>query len=54
MTDSGSVDITPGVSILGVLSHLNYEPWYALAEYVDNALQSSTAEHARIVDVEPN
>jgi hypothetical protein len=54
LTDSGSVDITPGVSILGVLSHLNYEPWYALAEYVDNALQSSTAEHARIVDIEPN
>ena len=43
MTSSGSVDISPSVSILGVLSHLNYEPWYALSEYVDNAIQSSLA-----------
>lgn len=54
MTGSDSVDITPGVSILGVLSHLNYEPWYALAEFVDNALQSSKAERDRILEVEPD
>ena len=48
-----TVDITPGVSILGVLSHLNYEPWYALAEYVDNAVQSSIAESTSIRLVEP-
>lgn len=47
-----SVDITPGVSILGVLSHLNYEPWYALAEYVDNAIQSVQVESAAIHSVE--
>lgn len=34
------VNIRPGVSILSVLRHLNYRPWYALAEFVDNALQS--------------
>jgi hypothetical protein len=51
---SESVDITPGVSILGVLSHLNYEPWYALAEYVDNALQSSIDEDGAIRAIEPN
>lgn len=54
MTESDSVDITPGVSILGVLSHLNYEPWYALAEYVDNALQSSKVESNRIREIEPD
>lgn len=46
------VDITPGVAILGVLSHLNYEPWYALAEYVDNALQSAHVERDAIHEVE--
>jgi hypothetical protein len=35
-----SVSIRPGVSILSVLRHLNYKPWFALAEFVDNSLQS--------------
>ncbi len=35
-----SVNIRPGVSILSVLRHLNYRPWYAIAEFVDNSLQS--------------
>ena len=39
-TDTESIDIRPGVSILRVLRHLNYKPWYALAEFVDNAVQS--------------
>src|SRR5260370_38331577 len=39
-TDIESVNIRPGVSILSVLSHLNYKPWFAMAEFVDNSLQS--------------
>lgn len=35
-----TVNIVPGVSMYSVLSRLNYKPWYALAEYVDNAVQS--------------
>ena len=35
-----TVDIRPGVSVLGVLRHLNYRPWYALGEFVDNAVES--------------
>jgi hypothetical protein len=35
-----SVNIRPEVTILSVLQHLNYQPWFALAEFVDNALQS--------------
>ena len=35
-----SVSIRPGVRVLSVLRHLNYKPWFALAEFVDNALQS--------------
>ena len=34
------VNIRPGVGILSVLRHLNYKPWFALAEFVDNSLQS--------------
>lgn len=43
MTDTNArttVSIRPGVSVLSVLRHLNYKPWYALAEFVDNAVQS--------------
>lgn len=47
-----AVSIVPGVSILGVLSHLNYEPWYALAEYVDNAIQSASRSYARLRQLE--
>lgn len=35
-----SINIRPGVNVLTVLRHLNYKPWFALAEFVDNALQS--------------
>ena len=34
------VQILPGVGILSVLSHLNYQPWFAIAEFVDNSIQS--------------
>lgn len=34
------VNILPDVSILSVLRHLNYKPWYAIAEFVDNSIQS--------------
>lgn len=48
-----SVSIVPGVSILGVLGHLNYEPWFALAEYVDNSIQSASKSLVQIVRHEP-
>ena len=36
----GAIDIRPEVSVLGVFRHLNYRPWFAAAEFVDNAIQS--------------
>src|SRR6476620_3252964 len=39
-TNRETVSIRPGVRVLSVLRHLNYKPWFALAEFVDNALQS--------------
>lgn len=38
-----TVNIKPGVSVLSILRHLNYKPWFALAEFVDNAVQSYVA-----------
>ena len=35
-----AIDIRPGVNVLAVLRHLNYRPWYALAEFVDNSVES--------------
>jgi len=37
---SNTVNIRPGVSMLSVLRHLNYKAWFALAEFVDNSVQS--------------
>lgn len=50
----GSVSILPGVGILGVLGHLNYEPWFALAEYVDNSLQSVARCREELEEVDPS
>lgn len=42
------VNIRPGASVLSVLRHLNYRPWFALAEFVDNSLQSFLSNRAAI------
>ena len=41
MNQLNTVNIRPGVNVLSVLPHLNYKSWYALAEFVDNSIQSS-------------
>ena len=46
------VDIRPGVSVLAVLRHLNYRPWYALGEFVDNAVQSFTENRVALGKLE--
>jgi len=40
MSRLNTVNIRPGVNVLSVLPHLNYKAWYALAEFVDNSIQS--------------
>ena len=40
MKELTNVNIRPGVTILSVLKHLNYKSYYALAEFVDNAIDS--------------
>jgi hypothetical protein len=46
------VNIRPGVSILSVLRHLNYKPWFAIAEFVDNSIQSFLDCRERLREVE--
>ena len=46
------IDIRPEVSVLGVFRHLNYRPWFAAAEFVDNAIQSFQDHHEELTHVE--
>ena len=48
-----TVDIKPGISVLAVLRHLNYKPWYALAELVDNSIQSFLSHRALLESAHP-
>lgn len=41
--DLTTVNIRPGVGILALFPHMNYRPWFALAEFVDNSLASYQA-----------
>ncbi|WP_158626771.1 ATP-binding protein [Bradyrhizobium sp. RP6] len=45
---ANKVNIRPGVSVLSVLRHLNYSPWFALAEFVDNSMQSYIEARLRL------
>ena len=47
-----TVNIRPGASVLSVLRYLNYEPWFALAEFVDNAVQSYVENKKKLTAVE--
>ena len=40
---TGPIEIRPEVTMLSVLRHLNYKAWFAIAEFIDNALQSYLA-----------
>lgn len=42
------INIRPGARILSTLRYLNYRPWFALAEFVDNSLQSFLANRERL------
>jgi Histidine kinase-, DNA gyrase B-, and HSP90-like ATPase len=48
------VDIRPGVNVLSLFPHLNYKAWFALAEFVDNALQSSLTSARELRATDPS
>ena len=43
-----TISVRPQVKMLGVFQHLNYRPWYALAEFIDNSIQSYLANCDRL------
>ncbi|CAN5581554.1 hypothetical protein BH23CHL7_BH23CHL7_16010 [soil metagenome] len=45
------INIRPGVGILALFPHMNYQPWFALAEFVDNALASYEDNRQRLEEV---
>lgn len=40
--------------MLGLFPHMKYQPWYALGELVDNAIQSHLANKEALRDVDPD
>lgn len=40
MSQQNKVSIRPQVTMLSVLKHIEYETWFALAEFIDNAIDS--------------
>ncbi|MCX6323844.1 MAG: ATP-binding protein [Sphingobacteriales bacterium] len=48
MKQQNKVNIRPNVSMLSVLKFLEYETWFALAEFVDNAIGSYQANEAAL------
>lgn len=51
-TTSTGINIQPDVGVFSVLPHLNYQPWYALAEFVDNALESFLRYRTQLNELE--
>src|SRR3954447_10293794 len=43
-----SIDITPPTNVYATFGRLNYTPWHAIAEFVDNATQSYFAGRKRL------
>lgn len=48
------INIRPGVGMLGLFPHMKYQPWYALGELVDNAIQSNTANLVKLKENNPD
>ena len=48
MSDISGFGISPETAIYAAFARLNYAPWYALAEFVDNALQSYLANRSTL------
>jgi Molecular chaperone, HSP90 family len=42
------VEVRPGVGMLALFPAMNYRPWYAMGEFVDNSLQSWRANLERL------
>ena len=48
------VNISPGVGIIKIFKALDYEAWFALAEYIDNSISSYLSNKEAILRIEPD
>ncbi|PWS27103.1 ATP-binding protein [Pedobacter yonginense] len=55
MENNSKVSIRPQVTMLSVLKYIEYETWFALAEFIDNAISSYLNNKERLEQIEgPN
>jgi Histidine kinase-, DNA gyrase B-, and HSP90-like ATPase len=47
------IDIRPEVASLRMFAAMSYTPWFALGEFVDNAITSSKQNEARLLKLDP-
>ena len=52
MSQQDKVSIRPQVTMLSVLKYLEYETWFALAEFIDNAIASYLKNEVAIKAIE--
>lgn len=51
-TNASLIEIRPEVTMLSVLRHLNYKAWFAMAEFIDNAIQSFVDNKTRLQEID--
>jgi hypothetical protein len=54
MSQQNKVSIRPQVTMLSVLKHIEYETWFALAEFIDNAIDSYLKNISSLQKIEGN
>lgn len=54
MSQQNKVSIRPQVTMLSVLKHIEYQTWFALAEFIDNAIDSYLKNETAIKEIEGN
>ncbi|MFO0693689.1 MAG: ATP-binding protein [Polyangiales bacterium] len=47
--DEGTIEIRPRAGMFAAFARLNYKPWFALAEFVDNSIQSFLSHRDALV-----
>lgn len=52
MSQQDKVSIRPQVTMLSVLKHIEYQTWFALAEFIDNAIDSYLKNEEIIKEIE--
>ena len=54
METKEKLNIRPTVGLLGLLKNMRYTEWYALGEFVDNAVQSYSTHKKELKKINTN